>query len=371
MSIQRVLVITFFAHFINDGLIMTLPLLIPFMARDFNLSYTQIGILGGSFMLTMGIGQFFSGYLSDLSQKKWPFLSFGLVLTSLSLFAMSFSSSYAHLLCFNLLAGLGASFYHPCGVALLAKCMGKIKGKILGIHGAGGCVGILVYPAIAGILLSTEGWGHVLFVLGPTALIAAALFLFTNEEPVLRERNTFPLVHTDSITLIVLFGCIAMFFRGFITFFPVQLEEMGYSAVSVATAVTIFYGTGVVGETAAGFLSDKYSKRWIVATSLAAASVLVLILFQEVWILIVPLGFVAYVVWVPVLAVYVEGVPEAWYGTALGVFQGISGLMAFLSPIAMGVVAERTGVSSSFAVLSFVGIAGALLSLRMQKKSKR
>lgn len=365
--LKRIVAVTFVGHFVNDGLVLMLPLLIPFIARDFMLSYLQIGLLGGSLVLTMGAGQIATGYLSDFSKVKWPFIALGLFILSGSLFSMSFSTSYTWLIFFNLLAGFGASFYHPCGIALLVKSMkDTIQGKILGIHGVGGCAGILVYPVLAGILLTTKEWEYVLMVLPPTGVVAALLFFFTREEKsdyTKRERTQ--LIKKKSILIIALFGCIAMIFRGFVTFFPVRLEEMEYSAASVATIVTVFYGTGVVGELSAGFLSDKYSKKWILTSALLAASVLLLILFQAVWVVIVPLGIVCYVVWVPATAMYVEGVPEAWYGTALGLLQGLAGLMAFLSPMIMGFIAEQYSISFSFSFLSGVAVAGALLSLKI------
>ncbi len=355
-------------HFANDGLVLMLPLLIPSIAREFDLSYTQIGLLGGSLVLTLGAGQVLTGYVSDFAKVKWPFISLGLIILSVSLFAMSLSSSYAWLILFNLLAGLGASFYHPCGIALLAKSMkDKIKGKVLGIHGVGGGIGILVYPLLAGMMLEEWGWRHVLFVLFPTGIVTALLFFLTKEEPAFyKGRKRHNLFSKDTIFMIALFGCLAMFYRGFVTFLPVQLEEIGYSTASVATVVTLFYGTGVVGELLAGFLTDRYSRKKLLFISLVAASVLVAFLFQSVWVYIIPLGFAAYVVWVPATAVYVEGIPEAWYGTALGLLQGLAGLMAFLSPMIMGVIAEKGGLSGSFLFLSAVSLIGAFLSLKVR-----
>ncbi len=370
---QRIVAITFVGHFVNDGLMLMLPLLIPFIARDFALSYTQIGFLGGSLMLTTGLGQIFTGYLSDFSKVKWPFILLGLAILSLSLFAMSFSPSYGYLIAFNLLAGLGASFYHPCGVSLLVKHMkDRIKGKILGIHGVGGCIGILVYPLVAGIILTRWEWREVLLILAPTGLVAAALLILTGEEKSSHSgRRKYNLFNRESLFLAALLGCIAMFYRGLVTFLPVQLEEMGLTAPVVAAVVTTFYGTGVLGEFSAGFLSDRYSKQKIVFVSLLAASLLAVVLFKSVWVFIFPLGFVSYVVWVPITAIYVEGVPEAWYGTALGLFQGVAGLMAFIGPIAMGAIAERSTIHSSFFFLCGVALVGAFISLKINRPINR
>ena len=181
---RRVVAATFMGHFVDDGLVLMLPLLIPFMARDFNLSYTQIGFLGGSLVLTLGFGQVLAGLVSDFSKVKWPFIAFGLIILSLSLFSMSFCTSYTCLIVFNLMAGFGASFYHPCGIALLVKSMkNNIRGKILGIHGVGGGIGILLYPMCAGIILTKWDWQRALFILPLTGLIAASLFFFVKEEP--------------------------------------------------------------------------------------------------------------------------------------------------------------------------------------------
>ncbi|MBU6997657.1 MAG: MFS transporter [Theionarchaea archaeon] len=365
---KRVVAATFMGHFVDDGLVLMLPLLIPYIAHDFNLSYTQIGIFGGSLVLTLGFGQILAGYVSDFSKVKWPFISFGLAVLSLSLFAMSFCSSYNCLILLNLLAGFGASFYHPCGIALLVKSMKeKIRGKILGVHGVGGGIGILMYPVCAGIILNTWGWHEVLFILPLTGLVSAVLFFFVKEEPSShRGRKQFPLIQKESILMCILFGCFAMFFRGFVTFLPVQLEEIGFSTSSVTGAITLFYATGIIAELLAGILTDMYSRKKIICVSMLAASVLVLVLFHSVWVFLVPLGFVLYVVWVPATASYVEGIPEAWYGTALGLVQGLGGLMAASSPVIMGVIAERNGVPASFFLLVAIGVVGAIVALKLK-----
>ncbi len=367
-DMKRIISVTFVGHLANDGLVLMLPLLLPFIRRDFDLTYIQTGILAGSLVLTLGAGEILTGFISDFARVKWPFLSLGLIILSLSLLAMSFCSSYPCLVVFNLSAGLGASFYHPCGIALLAKSMKKkIKGKVLGIHGVAGCIGIVVFPILAGIILEKWDWEHALLFLAPVGLGGAFLFSFIKEEGSFRaERKRSTLLHKDSVLLIILFGCIAMFFRGLVTFLPVQLEETGYPAASVAAVVTIFYGTGAIGELSSGFLSDVYSKKRILFISFLAASFLVLILFRSVWIFVFPLGFFAFWVWVPVTALYVERAPEERYGTALGLLQGFGGLMAFSSPIIMGVIAEQRGISASFVFLSAIALTGSLLSLRIK-----
>jgi MFS family permease len=364
---HRIVFATFVGHFANDGLVLMLPLLFPFIARDFNLSYTQIGLLGGSLVLAMGVGQVFTGYISDFSKVKWPFIALGLIILAVSLFVMSFCTTFACLIIFNLLAGIGASFYHPCGIALLVKPMkSKIQGRVLGIHAVGGCAGILVYPALAGVILQSQGWRQVLLMLPLTGIIAASLFFFTEENPLsYKEREKFTLPYKKSIVLILLYGCIAMFFRGFVTFLPIRLGEVGYQAATIAIVVTVFYGIGIIGEYMGGYLSDIYSRKKIMFISFLFASILVVLLFRSVWAFILPLGLVTYTVWVPATAMYVEGVPEAWYGTALGLLQGIAGLMAFVSPMAMGVIAETGGIMYSFWFLSGVAFCGAIFSLKL------
>jgi MFS family permease len=199
--------------------------------------------------------------------------------------------------------------------------------------------------------------------------VSSALFFFVKEDHSSHAgRKRFPLIQKDSLLMCALFGCFAMFFRGFVTFLPVQLEEIGFSTVSVTGAITLFYATGVVAELLAGILTDIYSRKKIVLISMLAASVLVLVLFHSVWVFIIPLGFVAYVVWVPATVVYVEGIPEAWYATALGMVQGVAGLLAASSPVIMGLIAERSGVSTSFIFLSAVGVAGAVVALKLNTR---
>jgi FSR family fosmidomycin resistance protein-like MFS transporter len=69
-SETKILIILSLAHFTNDGLVLLLPIMLPLIAKDLNLSYIEIGVLGGSILISHGIGQFLAGYYSDKIKRK-------------------------------------------------------------------------------------------------------------------------------------------------------------------------------------------------------------------------------------------------------------------------------------------------------------
>ena len=95
---KHIMPLSFLAHMANDGSEMLIPTLLPVIARDFSLSYSQIGVLGGAMIIAIGLGQTFVGYLSDLTGRRITFVSFGLCLLSFGLLGISFSKSYEQLI---------------------------------------------------------------------------------------------------------------------------------------------------------------------------------------------------------------------------------------------------------------------------------
>lgn len=99
----------------------------------------------------------------------------GLILSSICIFLVGVSDSYLQLQVIALLVGLTTSVYHPVGFSLLS-CMFKNKGKALGIHGASGSIGLVIFPIIAGIITEAYDWRLVFKLIPVIGLTTGLLF---------------------------------------------------------------------------------------------------------------------------------------------------------------------------------------------------
>ncbi len=364
----KVMFLSFFAHMVNDGIEFVLPILLPLIAVDFNLSYSQIGVLGGSMIVTLGFGQMFMGYLSDLTGKRKKFISSGLCLLSVGLYGISISASYGELIFFNLIVGLGASVYHPVGVSTIAEIFkDDRKGRALGIHGAGGNIGMCLFPLVSGILAYYFGW-RIVFVIFPFFSLAISLLFFIFvAEPLKRvKKSRLNLTMNRSLMMIALsMGFITMASRGMAVFFPIRLDSIGYPPYYIGILFSIFFGAGIFGQYAGGYLSDTYSKRRMIMFLSMASGVLLFIpffvsSFYFIAVIMVFAGFIRDSIWPPFFSLFTDNAPEKFHGLSLGIFFSTGYLMSSQAPVIMGILWDNFSFFASTSLLLILGVAASL-----------
>ncbi len=368
MATSRTLSISFLAHLTNDGAELILPTLLPSMAHEFNLSFAQTGFLGGSMVVALGLGQILMGYLSDATGKRRLFISLGLVLLSIGLFGISRSTSYVELILFNLVAGLGASAYHPVGISMISELFKDSgKGKALGLHGTGGNIGMAVFPLLSGILADYLGWRTPFAVFPALGLIIAVVFFATMKDPAKTERRTpLRLVMNQKLLMITLsLGFASMAARGMTVFFPIRIDALGYSSSQIGALFFLMFGAGILGQYFGGYFSDMHSKKHLVIyLSLISSALLLIPFFLTSFVLIALVvlvaGFAKDAVWPPFFALLTDHAPEQLYGTALGMFFSIGYIMASQSPTIIGIVSDYVVFPTSMLLLLVFGVAAAL-----------
>lgn len=365
---KHIMPLSFLAHMANDGSELLVPTLLPVIARDFSLSYSQIGVLGGAMIIAIGLGQTFVGYLSDLTGRRITFVSFGLCLLSVGLVGISASNSYEQLIFFNLIAGLGCSVYHPVGVSTISEMFKDDgKGRALGIHGSGGNIGMCIVPLVSGVLADYFGWRTVFWLFPVFALAIAFLFSATlRDRKVKSEKLRFRKILSRRLLIIsVSLGFISMAARGMSVFFPMRLSSMQYSSSYVGFLFALLFGSGIFGQYVGGCFSDKHSKRAMIAYLSLASSVLLFVSFfiQNLFalaILMVIAGFAKDAIWPPFFSLSTENVSRKSYGTTLGVFFSVGFIMSSQAPVIMGIVWDHFSFLTSVSLLLIFGFVAAL-----------
>ena len=132
-----------------------LPPLFPWLMKDFNLSYTEAGLLMTTFFVISGIGQALAGFVVDKVGSR-PVLFFGIGLLAFSGVILGLSNSYAMLLLTAAIAGLGNSIFHPADFTLLNRRVAQPRlGHAFSVHGLSGNLGWAAAPVfMAGIAAS-------------------------------------------------------------------------------------------------------------------------------------------------------------------------------------------------------------------------
>ena len=162
-------------HFVTDINTGALPAFLPFIKNSLNLSYTMTASIILVFNVTSSVIQPIFGYLSDRWSVRW-LLPIGPFLASLGLGLLGLGPSYAWILFFASLSGLGQASYHPEGFKTVSFLSGKKKETIFSIFHFGGNLGFAVGPILATFFFVHLGLhGSVLFII--PGVILTAIFL--------------------------------------------------------------------------------------------------------------------------------------------------------------------------------------------------
>lgn len=158
------------SHFFH----LLLPPLFPWLMKDFQLSYTEAGLLMTVFFVISGVGQALAGFVVDKLGAR-PVLFFGLGMLALSGVMLALSQNYAMLVLTAALAGVGNSIFHPADFTLLNRRVSPPRlGHAFSVHGLSGNIGWAAAPVVlAGIAGLTDWhWAGVF-----AAVLAAGVWL--------------------------------------------------------------------------------------------------------------------------------------------------------------------------------------------------
>jgi len=176
-------------HIFNDGYITSLSLLLPFIAVDLDLNYTQSGFLKSAINGAISVAQIPAGLLSERIGEVL-ILGLGTAWFSLSYVAVFLASGYVLLLVLILLAGVGGGVYHPVGTALISNVFPPERtGSAIGILNFFGDVGKILFPALTGLLVVAVGWRSSFVVLGGVGLAISVLYLLFFRREILRRKR--------------------------------------------------------------------------------------------------------------------------------------------------------------------------------------
>jgi MFS family permease len=166
------------AHGTSHFFHLMLPPLFPWLMKDFDLSYTEAGLLMTTFFVISGIGQALAGFVVDKVGSR-PVLFFGIGLLALSGVILGVSNSYAMLLATAAVAGLGNSIFHPADFTLLNRRVAQPRlGHAFSVHGLSGNLGWAAAPVFMAGIATLAGWQAAGFAAASVgAVVLAILFL--------------------------------------------------------------------------------------------------------------------------------------------------------------------------------------------------
>ena len=389
-NIDPTLVAVSLGHTITDWYPGTLYIVLPYLAKDLKLTYSQVGVLMGWNYFTNFFVNLPGGIVVDTVGKTGLLLGLAIALTGLPYFFLGFATSYTMAVVTVTFVGIGSNLWHPAALSFLARRYPERKGFAMALHVMGGNAGSTLAPMVVGVALTFLIWRQVLLLnFLPGVLMGFVLWRFIKAETVKVEAKDKGLSlkeykdavkmlaqNRDILLLCSLAGMRAMTSIGLFTFLPIYLaHELNYPAALVGTYIFVVQGAGVFASPVSGTISDRRGRRPVLTAGLLTTSLLLVALvvlrlhFLFVGVLAV-LGFFLFSLQPVILAWMVDLAPKNISGTTVSALYGIQSFFSGFSPAICGFIADRFGILYSFYFLAFTIFAANFLVYLIPDKPK-
>ena len=371
-------------HFVHDGFADILYVLFPVWAREFGLSFAQVGLLRTGYSGAMAAFQIPAGLLAE----RWGearLLAAGTAATALGFIAAGFSGGYLALLGCLLAAGLGSGVQHPLSSTLVSNAYDDGgRRTALGTYNFSGDLGKVAVPAAVAFAVPWLGWRGAVESFAAIGLAAAVLVLLalTNlkigHAPVPIESSARPsgsdwgirdLRGFQALSLIQVIDSSTR--TGLLTFLPFLLIAKGSSVRAVGFALMLVFAGGAAGKFACGVLAERLGVIRTVIITETATGVGILLL------LALPLA--AALALLPMLGIALNGTSSVLYGTvadlvnsdrrarSYAVFYTLGIGASALSPSIYGVVSDWGGVPLALTIVGSVVFITLPLTLALRR----
>ena len=165
------------AHCVSHFSQLLLPPLFPWLKDAFHVSYAELGVLLTVFFVVSCAVQAVSGFVVDRFGPR-SILFAGVALLAVAAFGFAASTSYAMLVLFAVVAGIGNGVFHPVDYTLLNRKVHLSRlGHAFSVHGITGSLGWALAPAFLVPIALAFSWRVALASAGVLVLVVLAVLV--------------------------------------------------------------------------------------------------------------------------------------------------------------------------------------------------
>jgi MFS family permease len=362
-----------FLHHVLTGLFLTLAVILEGIWQR---PYAEIIALWTLGAAMIGVGAPLAGWLADRFGHARMMVVFFLGIGFASIVAGLVSDSSEMGLALALLGGFGA-IYHPVALAWVSMTApADARGRLMGILGIAGSIGVACAAVIAGGLAAIAGWRMAMILPGIVTIIAGLALLFClltgrvaasnhqpgqdTAQPVAAEAARIPWGVLIVLAVTFMLGSIS--YTAYSTALPKWLSDMLLLDSARAAQLGLIVGAtmlmGSAGQLIGGRLADQMPMKTLyVATFLVKLPLMLLAAwFGGVWVLLIAvvIGFMFD------FSAPVENLLLARYssGKRRGLAFGLKFAMGFVAaPLGVNLVAWAYGDAAGGAPALFLALA--------------
>ncbi len=349
-------------HFIDDGFADSIYLLLPFLATELHLSFSQVGILKGVFSGAMGLGQF---PLSLVGEKigEVTVVAGGIFGLTLGFLLLSLTTSFPAILCILIFAKGTAAGQHGLSSSVISRIFeGAGSRTALGTFNFAGDLGKVCVPFLLALFINLWGWRKATFSLSVGGILLV-IFLWYIIKNILRSPSSLAekdagqiknyawgIKNFKSFAALLTIGIIDIATRtALLTFLPFLLLNKNIPADHVGFALTLLFAGGAVGKFLCGVLAEWLGIIPMVIATETLTTAGILSLFWSsptvVWMLLPLVGIVLNGTSSVLYATVAEIISPSGRSRGYGLYYAITLGAGAVSPIFYGIITDYFSLS--------------------------
>jgi len=358
---------------------------VPLLALQLGASYEFIGTMVAISAFIRLILVQPVGWLNDKKGKKW-FLVLGFICFLFNFVILYFATTPLHVLISRAFHGIGGAMFYTSAVSLILTNTKENRGYAIGIYATLMGFGFSVGPIIGGYVAENISYIACYIISSAISILAIIIIVFgIHENKVTSEKNNSTIVaeKTSYFSLFrnreLLITCIGAFFiseaiGADISFFPIFGNKLSLTEGTIGLILGIRATLSTIVRIPVGKIADKTNpkKLMIIALAISAAGLYLIPQFRIVWLFPVFLGLegIGHGIYLTAANSYIGDVTsDKNKGTAVGLYNTVSGLGSVLNMSLLGIIAGRFGVEYTFRFTSFMCILGLVIMFILSKTS--
>ncbi len=358
-------------HFIDDGFTDSLYLLLPFVAAEMHLNFSQVGLLKGVFSGSMALFQI---PLSLLGERigELTVIAAGTFGLAGGFLLLGWVHSFPAILVSLILAKATGGGQHGLSSSLLSRIF-EISGRrvAMGTFNFSGDMGKVCFPFLLALMINLWGWRQAVFVLSVFAVAAGAVLwklarekkevslISSPREEFFGRKGDWGVRDLKSFASLLTIGVVDITTRtALLTFLPFLLLRKGIPIAQVGFALTLLFAGGAAGKFVCGILAERLGIiPMVVGTEvLTSAGILSLIWLPSslTWIALPMVGIVLNGTSSVLYATVAEMIAPSARSRGYGLYYAVTLGSGAIAPMVYGLLTDFFGLSMTLVAVGLV-----------------
>jgi FSR family fosmidomycin resistance protein-like MFS transporter len=371
-------------HFIDDGFADSIYLLLPFVAAELHLSFSQVGLLKGVFSGAMSLLQLPMSLLGE-RVGELTVVSLGVFGLAGGFLLLSWASTFLSVFLTLILAKGTAAGQHGLSSSVLSRVF-ETSGRraAMGTYNFSGDVGKVAVPFLLALLINWVGWRQGVFLLSLGGIAAGAVLWALARN----EKAEFSLPKTEAkqeskvkgwgirdpkaFSALLAIGILDIATRSsLLTFLPFLLLQKEVPAAHLGFALTLLFAGGAAGKFGCGILAEWFGIIPMVVVTEALTTIGILSLFWAsslgIWFLLPFVGVVLNGTSSVLYATVAEIISPMGRSRGYGLYYAITLGAGAGAPVIYGLVTDMLGLTFSLVCIALMASVTIPLSRYLSK----